>query len=259
MNKAEEYLKKAGLSEKETKIYLILFKNWTQPASVVSRLVGIERVSTYKILLKLVEKWIILETTRKSVKHFWIPSVDLLEQYVEKQELKRGELKYQFDYIKTEFQEIKPTHISNAPKLAIYQWKNQIQNIFTDIKKTIDNEQLLSIQFFWTNTFQEQISSSETTQKLMNNFNDYLKSKKINIESTTAEWWLVMEQLFTQSWSSEIIDLPAGNNATNIFVVGKTLYIIIYKNTPIGIRLESPEVTRAFSFLLKKKQPTSTS
>ena len=47
-------------------------------------------------------------------------------------------------------------------------------------------------------------------------------------------------------------ELPAGNNAINIFVVGKVFYLLIYRNQPIGLKISSPELSRAIHFLLEQ-------
>jgi hypothetical protein len=60
-----------------------------------------------------------------------------------------------------------------------------------------------------------------------------------------------MEQLRVLDSFTALDQLPAGNNAINLFLVGQTVYIIIYKNLPIGIKLESPELARALHFLLE--------
>lgn len=62
-----------------------------------------------------------------------------------------------------------------------------------------------------------------------------------------------MEQLRVLDNINTLETLPAGNNAINLFLVGKTVYIIIYKNLPIGIKLESPELAWALHFLLEVK------
>jgi hypothetical protein len=63
-----------------------------------------------------------------------------------------------------------------------------------------------------------------------------------------------MEQLRIIENYNTIDQLPAGNNAINLFLVGKIVYIIIYKDLPIGLKLESPELARALHFLLEVKE-----
>jgi hypothetical protein len=48
-------------------------------------------------------------------------------------------------------------------------------------------------------------------------------------------------------------NLPAGANAINLFVIGKEVFLIIYKDEPIAIRFSSPEFARAMHFLLESK------
>ena len=83
------------------------------------------------------------------------------------------------------------------------------------------------------------------------NFFKTLKQQSISLTSYIADGSLIMEQLRTVDATLDLEELPAGNNAINLFLIGQTVYIIIYKNLPIGIKLESPELAWALHFLLE--------
>lgn len=53
-----------GFSQKEAEIYLALYKLGTQPASTLSRYVGMERTFVYRTLMELAQKGLASITER---------------------------------------------------------------------------------------------------------------------------------------------------------------------------------------------------
>ena len=82
MQEIAQYFAQLWFNDKESDIFVTLWKLWSKPASTIASVCGYERVYTYKVLQKFVAEGIIAETISKGVKHFWIPSLDLLRQYV---------------------------------------------------------------------------------------------------------------------------------------------------------------------------------
>jgi hypothetical protein len=66
-----------------------------------------------------------------------------------------------------------------------------------------------------------------------------------------------MEYVSFFETAENLSDLPAGHNAVNMFVVGKEVFLIIYKEQPIGLRLNSPEFARVIRFLLEQSGKTT--
>ncbi len=63
-------LKEIGLEEKEAKIYLELLKKGSSPASKVANELGLDRTSTYYILLRMMDKGFISALNKGNVKYF---------------------------------------------------------------------------------------------------------------------------------------------------------------------------------------------
>jgi len=63
-----------------------------------------------------------------------------------------------------------------------------------------------------------------------------------------------MEHITKTTNINNLHNLPAGNSAVNLFVVGKSVYIVIYKNVPFGIKLDSEDLAYAMHFLFEKLQ-----
>ena len=108
------------------------------------------------------------------------------------------------------------------------------------------------IKFFATNTFETQMLSNQTLANYSQDFIHKVQDKKISVQSYIADGSLTMEHISYLEQFAHIGQLPAGNNAINIFIVGKIFYLIIYKDQPIGLKIESPELAWAIHFLLEQ-------
>ncbi|MDP2670460.1 MAG: hypothetical protein Q8O99_06115 [bacterium] len=63
-----------------------------------------------------------------------------------------------------------------------------------------------------------------------------------------------MEQISKTTNIQNLSDLPAGNASVNIFVVGKILYLVIFRDIPFGIKIDSEDVANTMHFLFEKLQ-----
>jgi len=249
-----QYFKQLGFNEKETVIYTTLRKLGTKPASTIASVCGYERVYTYKALQRFVQEWLIAETVVRSVKHFWIPSLDLLAQYVRKHEEKYRGLQEEFTYIKTSFESLQKHTTASAPRLQLFEGMSWCKLLFADITQEITKHDLITIKFFGTNTFETQLLSSETVKDFIGDFLQFLDQQHVSVQSYIADGSLIMEHLTISETIQGIENLPAGNNAINFFIVGQIFYLLIYKEKPIGLKLESPELAWAMHFLLEQTQ-----
>ncbi len=250
MHSINTYLHSIWLTEKESHIFVILFSLWTVPASTVARVAKTERVWTYKCLQKFADMGIIAHSIKQKVKHFWIPSLDLLKQYIITQKTQREGLEEDFETIHTLFQEHLPQH-KTVPKIQIYDSSKALHNVYQDMLMQIQQEHIIHCKLFATNTFDTQLLSHASLWDHSGNFFDILAEKNITIQSYIAEGSLVMESLTHSASLVWIPDLPAWNNAINIFVIAQVVYIIIYKNPPIALKLASAELAWALHFLLE--------
>jgi len=75
--------------------------------------------------------------------------------------------------------------------------------------------------------------SHQTLANYSQDFLTTMNSKKLTIQSYLADGSLTMEHITYLESLTSIGQLPAGNHAINIFIVGKVFYLIIYKDQPI--------------------------
>jgi hypothetical protein len=61
-----------------------------------------------------------------------------------------------------------------------------------------------------------------------------------------------MESVGKSIYIEELENLPASNASINIFVVGDMVYIFIFKNIPIGLKINSEEFANSLHFMLDK-------
>ena len=252
MEEITQYFSQLWYNDKESDIFVTLWKLWSKPASTVASVCGYERVYTYKVLQKFVVEGIIAETISKGVKYFWIPSLDLLRQHVLRYQYKYSALDKQFIALQTHFSSL-VQHGSNAiPKIQIFEQQSGIKSLFEDIVWEIERQRLITIKFFGTNTFETQILSNTTLAVYSHDFLSILQEKKLTIQTYVANGSLTMEHITYFDSFFDIGQLPAGNDAINIFVVGKIFYLIIYKDQPIWLKIESPELAWVMHFVLEQ-------
>lgn len=252
MQEISQYFSQLWFNDKESDIFVTLWKLWSKPASTIASVCGYERVYTYKVLQHFVTEGIVAETVSKGVKHFWIPSLDLLRQYVLKYQKKYTKLDEEFAYIQTVFGALQSQVQTSTPKLQLFEQQSGIKTLFEDVMMEVEQQGLIVIKFFGMNTFETQILSHDTLSSYIHDFAHQIKQKAVTVQSYLADGSLTMEHIRYLEHVGSLWDLPAGNDAINIFVVGKVFYLIIYKNQPIWLKISSPELAWAMHFLLEK-------
>ncbi len=84
MANLQTLLSKLGFQYKEIQIYLALQAVGTQPASVVADKTGINRVTSYNLLQKLVDKGLVQSIKRGNIQYFSTGEVTSLSSYAER-------------------------------------------------------------------------------------------------------------------------------------------------------------------------------
>ena len=77
--KFNEYFQQLWFTDKESEIFLALYKLWTKPASTIAKYVNLERTYVYKVLINMVNKGIVLTSERNWIKQFFIPDLSILK------------------------------------------------------------------------------------------------------------------------------------------------------------------------------------
>jgi sugar-specific transcriptional regulator TrmB len=242
-----EYFSNLWLNNKETEIFLTLYKFWTTRASTIAKYLNLERTNVYKILLSLVDLWLVITTTKSWVKNFYT-DISLIKRYLEKKTNNMKKLESNFDLMISELQKTKNKE-SKLPKITIFDWESWVKNSYNDIYENVLKKWLIQIKLFASNTFESQTNLQNELKIQSNKFYLKLKEKSINIETFLWNWILIMENISKTTQIDSLSDLPASNSAVNIFLVWDIIYIMIFKENPFCIKIDSEDLGNTMHFL----------
>ncbi len=248
----QQFFTQLGFTDKEAEIFLALYKLGSKPASSVASYLNMERTSVYKTLLKLTQEGIVFETQIRWVAHFFIPEIRVLKKYMLEKKEKIQHLEDSFWLIETELSQYDSNKYRYIPKISLFDGEDGIKNIFNDIYDTTINNKYLVIKFFATNTFDAQVS---VWKKLKDYYEDIfakLQKKKVIVEAYLGNGVMIMEQISKTTNIQNLSELPAGNSTMNIFIVGEVVYLIIFKEIPFGIKIDSRDFASVMHFLFEK-------
>lgn len=244
--KIEKYLSSLGVETEEQHLFVLLCELGTQPASIIATRSGLERTKTYRLLDSLVEKWLIVSSQRSGVKVYFVADFSGIDEIIEKRKAEIQYLEAQKKNTLNLLQSISRTDMA-LPSVRIYEG-DQLESLFTDMIATIRTSSLKTIRFFGSNTFEEQSTSRQMHDKFRH-FLDVLSEQKVAIETFLGTWSLIMERI-EKHINTPISELPLAESSTHLFVMGWVVYIIIYRDKPIGIKFESQHFSHVIHLLL---------
>ncbi len=195
---------------------------------------------------------IVSETMVNGVKHFFVPDASVLKRYMTNRIEELQKLEDNFVAIETELSQYDKNKYSSIPKISIFDGIDGVRNLYTDIYETVVANKYFVIKFFASNTFESQISVNTTIKDYYQDIFAKLQKKKVTIDAYLGNGILIMEQVARTTNIQNLNQLPAGNSAINIFVVGRSVYIVIYKDVPFGLKLESEDLANVMHFLFEK-------
>ncbi len=248
----QQYCKELWLSRKEMEVFKALFILWTKPASTVAKYIGYERTSVYKILQRLTEENLVYETYKSGIKHFFIPNIEVLKKYTENKVKKYQKLTDSYEQIRGELLEFEGKKDKNIPKITLFDSSIWVKNMHENILQTTLEKWYISIRLFASNTVDSQVTIPEEMKQSSLNLFQSLKESKIHIETYLGNGIMLMESISKTFDIDTISKVPASNSAVNIYLVGGVIYIIIFKDSPFGIKIESDDLANTLHFLFDK-------
>lgn len=219
-----------------------------QPASTVARRVNTERTKVYRHLKKMSKLGIIQSSQSRGITTFYIDSTSGLEQLIQSHINKASHLDEKKTDIVEHLQKISRSDIK-TPKVRLYDQHDEINLAFADMIEEIRLQKLLHIRMFASNTFDEQVTSS-TVSDTIADFFDHLKQTKVDIETFLGNGGLVMERIEKTTHLKELLRLPTTPSSIHIFIIGYIVYIVIYRDDPIAIKIENELLSDVFQLLL---------
>lgn len=147
MERVIEILQNLGLKKKECNVFLCSLKLGQQPASIIARTLGLNRVTVYVILKRLIQKGIIHSCTKRGVHFFSALSPQELIDYADR---KSEEWKNTSDKISNLLPEL--LHLApmsaNLPKIRFYEGIEGIKEVYRDtLKNTSEILGFLTVEY----------------------------------------------------------------------------------------------------------------
>ena len=241
------FFERLWINKMQAEIYSMLYKLWSQPASVIAKQLWLERTKVYRNLITLTKLWVVKKTTKNSIQYFFVRDIQDLERFVNKkveslEYIEKNKLRILDEIQKTKLE------TSNLPKISIYDNSEWVWSIFDDILSSVKAQKLLTIRMFASNTYIEQ-NQNIKAEEFAKKFFDNLSKEKINIDTYLGSWNLIMERIDTGFDSLSIWELPATQSSINLILVWKIVYIIIYNKTPQWIKIENENLADAMHIL----------
>ena len=248
----DTYIQELGLSKKEGEVFKALYMLGTKPASTVGKYLWYERTSVYKILQRLVDENLVYESYKWGMKHFFIPDISVLQKYTQAKAQKYQKLNEGYDQIRLELQELESKKDTNIPKISLFDSLAGIKNMHQNILDTTLEKWYISVRLFASNTVDSQVTIWEEMKKSSLELFKNLGKEKISIETYLWNGIMLMENISKTFDIDTISKIPASNSAVNIYLVWDVIYIIIFKDSPFGIKIESDDLANTLHFLFDK-------
>lgn len=246
-----DYLLLMWLSPKETDSYLLLVKLGPQPASVVSRHLGSERTSTYKMLLQMVKRWLLAQTKKSGVLFFFVASLEHISPVVTKQKTTADCLVDELPNFLEQCTQLKHTESSFAPQMTMYDGGDGMRRLTMDILTDITTNGYRVIKFFSSHTFDSYAYTPQTLGQYYGSLFTDLTTRGVMVETWTWQGISLMETMLLGTSPHTLLDIPAGNNTVNIFVVWQAVYYAVFDTYPAGLKIASKALANAMHFLFE--------
>lgn len=127
----ESLLADLGFSDKEVKVYLAALQFGMQPASVLARHVKMNRVTTYVICKKLIERGVANVVTRNNIQYFTVEKPEALVRYAEHQQKEWVRRRKAVEASLEDFSHYL-RDVSALPKVRFYEGLEGIKRVYED-------------------------------------------------------------------------------------------------------------------------------
>lgn len=243
----KEYLGKLGLNDREQSLYLALARVGVQPASVIARRMNEDRVVTYKYLKRLESLGLTKVYIRDGIQYFGITGAEGLKAYLQEREYAITELSSHIPEAEAELKQITRGE-GFVPTVQVFQGKSGMKAMFRDLLFEAKHEGVVRIRMMTSNTFDQQMGSTSLAKFTEEFFQDAQKAS-LAIEMLEASGTLIPEYIRRlDPLHFNPREFPAARGATNVFLVGMTLYLACYGDSLIGLKLKQEQMSQIFHF-----------
>lgn len=244
-------LTKLWLTPTQSDIFLYLYQFGPKPASSVAKHIWSERTNTYKTIETMMRHGLVAETTLHGTKQFYIPDKAVLRHQIEHQQQTLQVKEQLLPQIEQELAKIESDRISPLPAMRFFQWKDEFWQLVDDMIAVIERYDYKLIRCFATNTLESQ-TGSQVFGSYAHDLLQYFDTHQIGVELYLGNGILLLEQMIKTYDKTLLHDLPAGQNSLMITIIWSVVYIMLFKQHPAGIKIESQELSDVINFLLKQ-------
>lgn len=242
-----EYLRRLGLGEKEQTIYMALAGVGVQPASVIARRLGLDRVVTYKHLKKLESTGLAKVYVRDGTQYFGITGAEGIAAHLEEREQSVEDLAAEIPLVESELKRISRGE-GFVPTVQVFQGTSGIKALFRDLLAEAKREGVVRIRMLTSNTFDQQMGAT-TLAKFTEEFFKDAQKLKLGIEMLEASGTLIPEYIRRlDPVHFDPKEFPGARGATNVFLIGTALYLACYGDSQIGLKIKQEQMSQIFHF-----------
>lgn len=236
-----------GLDEKETLVMTSVLTLGVQPASVIAKHTKLDRTTTYRILKSLTEKKLLSQSSRKGTTVFYNEKTSTIKEYLKKEQARLANLEEVFDEIAPELESL-TVGSQPVPKISHYEGFDRLPHLFEDVIRRAKEQNLLCIRILGSNTFSQKLEQRELGD-VIGNFAQSMTEHNLNADILVAQGTLTREWVTRMSSLEDMATLPAAGGATTIILVGETVFIVSFRDIPLGVRLDQPDIAQTMHFL----------
>ena len=243
MDTITNYLRQLGFEPRQAQIFLATYQYGPKPASTIAKICKTERSYTYKVLESFVAKHLAEQVIIKGTKHFYIESPEVLLRHIKEKQEQANTLEKEFHEIKSAFLLLDENKIPYIPKVTQFAGTNGIEKRYDDMLDEIEKQELLIIKYIVTDLFESQVTKLFELQDAYQNFLNKIKNKNIHIDGLLGNGSLVIEKFLPIDSTGDALEtLSIGNQSMQVRIVGNHSYVGIFRETPIGIKITSPDL-----------------
>lgn len=241
------FLQNLGLDDKESKVLMGVIRLGAQPASIIASYAKVDRTTTYRILKKLYEQKLLSKSTHRGVTVFYLEKLSDIAHFIDKNKKRWNELGAEFENLTPEFSMLR-TNIQELPRIQIYEGFDKLENFYRDIITRTLEQKLLVIRILGSNTFSQKLERKDLGETVKQ-FQKNMKQHRIEADILIAQGNLTREWLTHLDSFETMANLPAAGGATNVILVGESVFMVSFRDFPVGVRIDHPDIAQTMHFL----------
>lgn len=236
------------MSDKESDLYLWLVRHGVSAPSRIAVGLGRERTSTYRLLQEMVDRGYVYATTHHGAKAYGVVDLAKLKWVMDRRVSELTSLADAYSQVSQEYDQLQIQRQAHVPSIKQYEGKYGIEQMYQDMIYMIDREGYIVVSLFASQTFEAMANTNDDLKVLNQALWRSLADRRVVVHHTIGQGMSLMEELVV-SKSRTMIDLPTSNNAISLWVVWSSVYLVIAKSIPVGIKIESDELAMMLQFI----------